>query len=82
MESEKNNVSHPDPEWEYYGLWQDVNLAKNNLDEAIKYIAAIENPDDSTDARIAQKLGAVISLLKNCSFAFSEEELEELLEDE
>lgn len=75
------NIPQPDPEWEYYGLWQDVHTAKADLDKAIKYIAVIEQPDDSTDACIAQMLNGVADLLRNCVEVFDEDTVDEMLEE-
>lgn len=69
METDFNpKTPQSDPDWEYYGLLQDVHQGRRDLDETIKYIAGIESPGECSDILISQKLDAISDFLRNCVF--------------
>jgi hypothetical protein len=54
----------PDPDWEYAQIWGNLQKNKSRIENLLKYMAEIENADDSTDSEIVAKLADVMSSLQ------------------
>lgn len=61
------DISQPDPEWDYYELWDMAYQIKYKLDQAIKYMTAVEEADDSTDERLRQMFFSLSEMCEECS---------------
>lgn len=87
MNSENLNlkIPQPDPDWDYYELWQLAHKLKAGIEETIKYMAVIESADGSTDASLGKQFESLSTLCDNCADvainAFSSSEIDELLEE-
>ena len=50
------NISQPDPDWDYYEIWQSLQTIKNKIDAGIKLISGEEQADDVTDQKLREIL--------------------------
>lgn len=79
------NIPQPDPNWEYYELWQLAHKLKAGIEGTIKYMAVIESADGSTDANLRKQFESLSILCNDCADvainAFSSSEINELLEE-
>lgn len=68
MEQDNLNldITQPDPEWDYYDLWQKAYSLKIAADGLLEYLAAIERADNSTDARLRTKFNEITDLADAC----------------
>lgn len=68
MEKQFNpNIPQPDPEWDYYDLWEMAYQVHDKLEQIIKYMVFIEEADDSTDERLRQMFFELSEMCKECS---------------
>lgn len=72
MEADFNpNIPQPDPDWDYYELWQMAYQVHEKLEQAIKYMTVVEHADDSTDERLRQQFFELSEMCEECSHATS-----------
>jgi hypothetical protein len=70
MNNEENlDISYPDPEWDYYEIWQSLHTIKNKIDAGLKFISGEELADNTTDEKLKEILEPAL------------EKLEEVIED-
>lgn len=46
----------PDPDWDYYQLWENLMKAKNKLEELIRFVSKQEEASSDADTLIKGKL--------------------------
>ncbi|MEH2137138.1 hypothetical protein [Nostoc sp.] len=63
------NISQPDPDWDYYEVWQLLEAIKNKINAGVKFISGEELADNTTDEKLKQILEPAL------------EQLEELIEN-
>ncbi|MEH1959844.1 MAG: hypothetical protein V7L05_08150 [Nostoc sp.] len=58
------NISQPDPDWDYYEVWQSLHTIKNKIDAGIKLISGEETADYATDEKLKQILEPALEQLE------------------
>ncbi len=51
-----DNKPHPDPEWDYYEIWQALQDVKNKIDAGLKFISGEDLADNTTDEKLIEIL--------------------------
>ncbi|MHC5719151.1 MAG: hypothetical protein ACYTX0_45615 [Nostoc sp.] len=71
------NISQPDPDWDYYEIWQSLHTIKNKIDAGIKLISGEELADNTTDEKLKEILEPALeqleSLIENDLSDYSED---------
>ncbi|NJN13166.1 MAG: hypothetical protein HC836_19600 [Richelia sp. RM2_1_2] len=78
---ESQNMPVPDPSWDYYELWHMAYRVHEKLEQAIKYMVAIEKSDDSTDERLRQQFYELSVMCEECSYEAKGEIDEAFIDD-
>ncbi|WP_375511424.1 hypothetical protein [uncultured Nostoc sp.] len=55
----------PDPEWDYYEIWQLLHDIKNKIDAGLKVISGEEYADDTSDEKLKNILEPALEQLEN-----------------
>ncbi|MHC5729588.1 MAG: hypothetical protein ACYTXY_36780 [Nostoc sp.] len=59
------NISQPDPDWDYYEVWQSLHTIKNKIDAGIKLISGKETGDNTTDKKLKEILEPALEKLES-----------------
>ncbi|MHC5828345.1 MAG: hypothetical protein ACYT04_73720 [Nostoc sp.] len=59
------NISQPDPDWDYYEVWQSLHTIKNKIDAGIKLIPGEELGDNTTDEKLKEILEPALEQLES-----------------
>lgn len=57
----------PDPAWDYYQIWTELNTFKVHIEELIKFIAEKEEKTDQSDSEIERSLENLQELFEDIS---------------
>jgi hypothetical protein len=58
------DISQPDPDWDYYEIWQSLHIIKTQIDAGIKLISGEELADNTTDEKLKQILEPALEQLE------------------
>ena len=68
-ESQQLNYPAPDPSWDYFTVWGQVQTAKSQLESLLEYLSKIEEASPSLDLIVEQRLAeALVKLLDAYNF--------------
>ena len=59
------NISQPDPDWDYYEVWQSLHTIKTKIDTGIKFISSKETGDNTTDENLKKILQPALEQLES-----------------
>ncbi|MEH2151039.1 hypothetical protein [Nostoc sp.] len=59
------NISQPDPDWDYYEVWQSLHTIKTKIDAGIKLISGEETGDNTTDKKLKEILEPALEQLES-----------------
>lgn len=51
---------HPDPNWHYYQLWENLHKIRDEITNILSYISSHENASEEIDKGIREKLFALL----------------------
>ena len=60
-----SNISQPDPELDYYKIWQLLHDIKNKIDAGLKLISGEKHADYTSDEKLKEILEAALAQLEN-----------------
>ena len=63
-DEENSNIPQPDPDWDYYEVWQSLHTIKAKIDAGLKFISTKEQADDSIDAKLKEILEPALESLE------------------
>lgn len=55
---------HPDPAWDYYALWEDLNQIKDDVNALINFVSDYEHTSDVADSEIKAKIDLLVNNLE------------------
>ncbi|MEH2219416.1 MULTISPECIES: hypothetical protein [unclassified Nostoc] len=58
------NISQPDPDWDYYEVWQLLHTIKTKIDAGMKFISSEELADNTTDEKLKEILEPALEQLE------------------
>ncbi|MBH8574568.1 hypothetical protein I8752_16360 [Nostocaceae cyanobacterium CENA369] len=59
----EDNVFQPDPEWDYYEIWESLHSVKSKIEAGLTFLAKQELADNSTDEKLVEILDPALSEL-------------------
>lgn len=59
------NISQPDPDWDYYEVWQSLHIIRTKIDAGMKFISGEELADNTTDEKLKQILEPALEQLES-----------------
>ncbi|WP_445629074.1 hypothetical protein [Nostoc sp. DSM 114167] len=60
-----NNITQPDPSWDYYIEWHKLLRAKAQLENLIEFISKCENATEDTQEILQQDAAIIITTLES-----------------
>ena len=60
-----DTTPQPDPNWDYYEIWQSLHAIKNKIDTGIKLISDAETANNTTDEKLKEILETALEQLES-----------------
>ncbi|MEH2422498.1 MAG: hypothetical protein V7K48_16750 [Nostoc sp.] len=60
-----NNISQPDPAWDYYIEWHKLIRAKAQLDKLIEFMSKVESATEDSQKILEQDLQAITNTIES-----------------
>lgn len=61
---ENNNIPQPDPNWDYYEVWQLLQIAQFKIQTGIKLLLGQEQANNETDQTVKETLETALENLE------------------